>query len=104
MDPGKYVDKMECSYEQLFHCKPCQKVTSPLEKGDHPEIDTSKFLETDETMIYQSLIGSMQWLISIGGFDIVSAVVSLSSFRTMPYRGHLDQVKRVLGTYAQEPD
>lgn len=21
MDPGKYVDKMECAYEQLFHHK-----------------------------------------------------------------------------------
>ena len=47
MDPEKYVDKMECSYEHLFHCKPCQKVTLPLKKGDHPELDTSKFLDTD---------------------------------------------------------
>jgi len=79
----------------LFHCKPSQKVTSPLEKGDHPELDTSAFLDTDKTMIYQSLIGAMQWSISIGQFDIASAVLSLSSFRAMPRRGHLDRVKRV---------
>jgi len=95
MDPGKYVEKMECSYQQLFHCKPCQKVTSPLEKGDHSELDTTAFLDTDETMIYQSLIGAMQWSISIGRFDIATAVMSLSSFRAMPRRGHLDRVKRV---------
>ena len=90
MDPGKYVEKMECSYQQLFHCKPCQKVMSPLEKGDHPELDTTAFLDTEETMIYQSLIGAMQWSISIGRFDIATAVMSLSSFRAMPRRGHLD--------------
>ena len=58
MDPGKYVDKMECSYKQLFHCKPSQKVTSPL--SDHPESDTSDFLESMGTMIYQSCIGAIQ--------------------------------------------
>ena len=84
MDPGKYIDKMECSYEQLFHCKPCQKVTSPLDKGDHLELDASKFLDTDETMIHQLLIEAMQWSISIRRFDIASAVMPLSSFRAMP--------------------
>ena len=55
MDPGKNIDKMECSYKELFQCKPYQKGTSPLETGDHPELDTSAFLDTVETMIYQSI-------------------------------------------------
>jgi len=97
MDPGKYIDKMELAYEQLFHHKPSQKVTSPLEKGDHPELDTSSFLDEEDTMVYQSLIGAMQWSISIGRFDIATAVMSLSSFRAMPRRGHLERVKRVYG-------
>ena len=61
MDPGTYIDKMECAYEQLFHHKPSQKVTSPLEKGDHPELDASPFLDETDTMVmvYQSLIGAM---------------------------------------------
>ena len=95
MDPGKYVDKMKCSYKQLFHCKPSQKVTLPLEKGDHLELDTSNFLDSNNMMIYQSLIGAMQWSISIGRFDIASAVMSLSTFRAMPRRGH--SVQRVYG-------
>ena len=36
MAPDKYIDKMECAYEQLFQHKPSQKVTSSLEKGEHP--------------------------------------------------------------------
>ena len=60
MDPGKYIDKMKSSYEQLFHHKPSQKITSLLEKGDHPELDTSSFLDETDTMVYQSLIGAVQ--------------------------------------------
>jgi hypothetical protein len=85
------------SYEQFFGSKPSQKFTSPLEKGDHPEIDTSKFLDSTETQQYQSLIGAMQWVVSIGRMDITTAVMTLSSFRAMPCRGHMDRVKCVYG-------
>jgi hypothetical protein len=33
-------------YERFFGTKP-KEYTSPLEKGDHPEIDTSEFLDSD---------------------------------------------------------
>ena len=65
MDPSKYIDKMEESYERLFGEQPNDKVVSPLVKGDHPELDTSIFLEENYIEIYQLLIGSMQWAVSI---------------------------------------
>ena len=65
------------TYERLFGSKPRQ-VFSPLNKGDHPEIDTSKLLDVEETQIYQSLIGSLQWAIQIGRFDVSIAVMSMS--------------------------
>ena len=37
--PKKYIEKMISTYEKLFGSKPNHKVTSPLEKGDHPEIN-----------------------------------------------------------------
>jgi hypothetical protein len=78
--PKKYIEKMMASYEQFFGSKPSQKFTSPLEKGDHPETDTSEFLDSMETQQYQSLIGAMQWAVSIGRLDITTAVMTLSSF------------------------
>jgi hypothetical protein len=33
----------------------------------------------------------MQWAVSIGRLDIATAVMSLSSFRAMPRRGHLER-------------
>ena len=94
--PRKYIEKCLSNYERLFGNKPRQ-VTSPLNKGDHPEIDTSELLEAEETQVYQSLIGSLQWAIQIGRFDVSTAVMTMSRFRAMPRRGHLERVKRIYG-------
>jgi hypothetical protein len=40
--PTKYIDKLVKNYEKTFGMKPNTSVTSPLEKGDHPELDTSE--------------------------------------------------------------
>jgi hypothetical protein len=76
-------------------------VSSPLEKGDHPEIDTSALLEPKQVQMYQSLIGSMQWAVSLGRLDIATAVMTLSGFRALPREGHLDRAKRVVGYLAK---
>ena len=96
--PRKYIDKMVASEERMFGSKPkTTKITSPLVKGDHPEIDDSAFLEDKEIQQYQSLIGQLQWAISLGRFDIVVAIMTMSSFRSAPRVGHLERVKRICG-------
>jgi hypothetical protein len=57
--PRKYIDKVIGSYECMFGSKPKTNVLSPLEKGDHPEIDTSDFLDAAGIQQYQSLIGQL---------------------------------------------
>jgi hypothetical protein len=91
-----YVDKMIDTHVQLYGEKP-KKASSPLEQNDHPEMDDSPFLGQDETQQFQSLIGAMQWAVLIGRLDIATAVMSLSSFRAMPRRGHLERAKRIYG-------
>jgi hypothetical protein len=39
----------------------------------------------------------MQWAVSIRRLDIVTAVMSLSSFHAMPRRGHLERAKQIYG-------
>jgi hypothetical protein len=92
----RYVDKMIDTYVQLYGEKP-RKASSPLQQNDHPEMHDSPFLGQDETQQFQSLIGAMQWAVSIGRLDIATAVMSLSSFRAMPRRGHLERAKRIYG-------
>jgi hypothetical protein len=71
MSPKKYITRMHDNYMRLFGSKAKLNVFSPLDKGDHPELDTSELLDAEDTQKYQSLIGSMQWAISLGRFDIL---------------------------------
>ena len=52
----------------MFGEKPKELYSSPLDKGDHPELNTSDLLDADGIQKYQSMIGAMQWAISIGCF------------------------------------
>jgi hypothetical protein len=94
--PRKYIDKLIEQFETMFGTKP-KEYTSPLEKGDHPEVDTSEELDTEGIKMYQSMIGCLQWAISIGRFDIQTATMTMSRFRVAPRRGHLERLKRIYG-------
>jgi hypothetical protein len=70
---------------------------SPLEGEDHPELDTTPLLDDAGISKYQSLIGALQWAISLGRFDLGVAIMTMSSFRVAPRVGHLERLKRVTG-------
>ena len=80
-----------------FSEKPRQHYTSPLKKNDHPELDKSSLLDTDGIKKYQSLIGAMQWAVSLGRLDITTAVMTMSGFQVTPRKGHLDRLKQIYG-------
>ena len=94
--PRKYIEKMIDNYVRIFGKKP-KEATSPLTKGDHPEIDTTELLEFEDTKLHQSLIGGLQWVAQIGRLDVATAVMTMSRFRAAPRQGHMDRVKRICG-------
>ena len=94
--PRKYIERLADSYLRMFGTKP-RPYSSPLEKGDHPEIDTSPELEFSGIAKYQSLIGQLQWTISWGRMDVQTAVMTMSGFRANPREGHLLRVRRICG-------
>ena len=102
-DPRRYVNKILESYERMFMEKP-RKSRPPLEGGDHPELDTSELCDEHQTKQFQTLIGQLQWLISLGRSDIAVHVMSLSRFRAQPRKGHLDRAKRIVGYLLFLPD
>ena len=65
---------------------------SLLINADHPELDTLELLNEDDQKICQSLVGTLQWVIQIGRFDVTTAVMTLSRFRDAPRQGLLDRV------------
>ena len=60
MDPRKYIDEIVDGYKMMFGEKPNTNMSSPLEKGDHPDLDDTALLNIDGIQRYQSLIGSLQ--------------------------------------------
>lgn len=101
--PKKYILKMISTYERIFGRKP-KPATSPLVKGDHPELDASALLDDEKTSIYQTLIGSCQWVIQIGRLDITTAVMTMSRFRVAPRIGHMERVRRIYGYLSKMRD
>jgi hypothetical protein len=43
------------------------------------------------------MIGALQWIVTIGRFDIHTAVMTMSGFRMAPRVGHLNRLKRIYG-------
>ena len=41
------------------------------------------------------MVGQLQWLITLGRFDIHAQAITLSRFRAQPRKGHLDRLKRI---------
>jgi len=95
MTPWKYIEKMCATFEQLLGHPPKQVVTSPIEKNDHPELDTSELLSHDDIKKYQSLIGALQWAVSFGRFDIMTSIMTLCSC------DHIECVKHINGYLCQ---
>ena len=66
-----------------------------MEKGDHPELDNTDCLDFNGIAIYQSMLGSLQWSVSLCRIDIQNETMSMSSFRSVPKKVHLDRVKQM---------
>ena len=43
------------------------------------------------------MIGQLQWLVSLGRFDVATAVMTMSRFRSNPRIGHLERLQRIYG-------
>jgi hypothetical protein len=82
--------------KKSFGIKP-KEYASLLEKGDPPELDISELCTTEQIAQYQSMIGSLQWIVTMGRFDVHTAVMTMSGFRIAPRIGHLERLWRIYG-------
>ena len=89
--PKKYIEKLKENYVRLFNTEPPKGLKTPLEKNDHPELDTSEILEGHEVNHYLTMVGQLQWLITLGRFDIQAEVITMSRFQAQPRQGHLER-------------
>ena len=93
--PKKYIEKLKETYVRLFSTEPSRGLKTLLEKNDHPELDTSHILEGQQVNHYLTMVGQLQWLITLGRFDIQAQVITMSRFQAQPRKGHLERLKRI---------
>ena len=93
--PKQYIDKLADTYKRLFNEDPPTGHKTPLDKNDHPKQDISEILEGDMAAKYLTMVGHLQWLVTLGRFDIHAQVASMSRFRAAPSQGHMDRLKTI---------
>jgi hypothetical protein len=76
---------------------------TPMKTNDHPEEDESPILDNDMHREYQSLIGMLQWAVSLCRIDICYAVSSMSRFCSCPREGHFSRLLRIWGYLKKYP-
>ena len=58
--PKKYIEKLKKTYVRLFDTEPSKGLKTLLEKKDHPELDTSDFIEGQEANHYLTMVGQLR--------------------------------------------
>jgi hypothetical protein len=59
------------------------------------ETNSSDLLDAIGAQMYQSMIGALQWMVTIGQLDNTKDVMTMSVFRVAPRTGHLERVKKI---------
>jgi hypothetical protein len=77
---------------------------TPFSDTYHPELDETALLIPTEISKYKSLLGSGNWLITLGRFDIQYAVSTLSQYSMAPRLGHMEELQRVFGYLQKYPN
>ncbi len=70
---------------------------TPAPTDFHPEIDTTDFLDVEDTALYQSYIGILRWAVELGRVDIAHFASTMAKFNATPRQGHLTAVVRCMG-------
>ena len=91
-----YVTNVVKRIEELLG-ESLKSYETPMATNDHPEIDETCLLDSDDHSKYRMLIGCAQWAIIIGRIDITYATQTMAKFSAAPREGHLKRVLRIFG-------
>ncbi len=76
---------------------------TPMCESYHPETDTSPLVTSRDASKYRGMVGSCNWLITLGRFDVNYATQALSRFSMAPREGHFRAMQRVMGYLKKFP-
>jgi hypothetical protein len=75
----RYIARCNDTYKQMMGEKAIPR-GFPMPEKSQPELDESSELDVEGHSEYQSLIGCLQWVVTLGRFDIAVAVMTMSRF------------------------
>ena len=97
-----YIRNVTEKFESLLNT-PFKMMKTPMNESYHPELEESPLLNSEDHTLFCALIGSANWMITLGRFDIAYAISSLSRFSMAPRKGHLEALYRVFGYLKKFP-
>ncbi len=99
-----YVKNIVPKFEKLLNMDFKLSTKTPMSSELHPELDDSPFLSADDAAKYRSVIGSLNWLITLGRMDVHYATSSLSRYGMAPREGHMKALCRILAYLKANPE
>ena len=90
-----YISNLIPKFEALFE-RQFKSSKTPMASDYHPKVDDSPLLSDNDASKFRSIIGSMNWLITLGRFNTFYSTNTLSRFAMAPREGHLKAVFRIL--------
>jgi hypothetical protein len=98
-----YINNSVEKFERMFEGT-IKESRFPMLEGLHPESDTSTLLNPTMATQYRAIIGSLNWVVILGRFDVMYATNTLARFSMAPRLGHLEATKRILGYLKKHPN
>ena len=98
-----YIENCIGKLETMMNVQSFALYNSPMSEIEHPETDDSPLLDAETHSKFRSLVGSANWLVTLGRFDIAYAVNAYSRFSMAPRQGHLKGMIRVFGYLKKFP-
>ena len=91
-----YIQNTVAKFEKdLQHSLRVSKI--PMTEGLHPELDDTPLLDASLTTKFRAIVGSLNWIVTLGRFDVMYATNTLARFSMHPREGHLIAAYKVLG-------
>ena len=101
IDPAFSAETYICNalpkLAKLCDVEDFKKYNTPSNKLYHPEINESPLLPPEKISLYQLLLGSANWIITLSRFDVHYAVNTLSRYSMAPREGHMKAMQWIFG-------
>ena len=92
-----YIKNVVPKLEKMVGKTISHRWKTPFSEDYHAELDETEFCSIEEGSKYRSLIGSANWVVTLGRYDIAFATATLARYCMPPRKGHYEAAQRIMG-------